>query len=485
MGVLDKLEPAGVFHYFEEICQIPHPSYHEKAISDYLVNFAKEHELEYYQDKLYNVIMIKEASEGYENEEPIILQGHMDMVCEKEPGCSKNMDTEGLDLEIDGDYIQARGTTLGGDDGIAVAYALALLSDETLRHPRLEFLCTVCEEVGMNGADAVDTSPLKGHLLLNMDSETEGEVLASCAGGGSANIVLPIHRDEYQGTPVLVHIDGLSGGHSGTEINKGHASSTQLLVRLLREASMDLSLRLLSFDSGSKDNAIPRESHAVVCVKDVNGLKALVKDFEAAVLNEYSATEPELRILIESPKTLCGVSPQTNPLNKESTQTVLALISALPNGVQRMSDDIPGLVETSLNLGIATLNDDTLNLRSSVRSSVGSAYQGLTKKIHYICTYFGADCRMTGEYPAWEYVKESPLREKMSRIYKDMFGNELNIEAIHAGVECGLLAGKIENLDAISMGPDILDIHTPAERLSISSTQRMYDYIVRIIEEHA
>ncbi len=214
MRVLENIEPKAVFHFFEDLTQIPRPSYHEKAVSDYLVKFAKDRGLEVYQDKLYNVIIIKEASEGYENEEPIILQGHMDMVCEKDPGVTKDMEKEGLDLEVDGDYIRAKGTTLGGDDGIAVAYALALLDSKTLRHPRLEFICTVSEEVGMDGAHAIDLSPIKGHILLNMDSENEGVVLAGCAGGGCATVTLPVIREPFDGKIMHIHVNGLIGGHS-------------------------------------------------------------------------------------------------------------------------------------------------------------------------------------------------------------------------------------------------------------------------------
>lgn len=476
MRVLENLEPKNVFHFFEDLTQIPRPSHHEKAVSDYLMNFAKERGLECYQDDIYNVIIIKEASEGYEDEEPIILQGHMDMVCEKVPGCEKDMEKEGLDLEIDGDYIRAKGTTLGGDDGIAVAYALALLDDDNLRHPRLEFVCTVAEEVGMDGAHAIDCSPLKGHLLLNMDSEDEGIVLAGCAGGGSTVVKLPVSRKAFDGEALKVSLAGLTGGHSGTEINKGRGNASLLLIRALRDAFNAADSRLVSIAGGSKDNAIPSSAEAVVVTKDAAAFKSVIADLAEAFASELSAVDKDVSLTVEA------ADNSELPLTKADTKKVIALITSLPNGVQRMSDHIDGLVETSLNLGITRLDADGLYLRSSLRSSVGTAFTDLAEKVKTVAEAFGADFTLTGEYPAWEYVEHSVLRDKMARIYKEMFGKDLIIQAIHAGVECGLLAGKIDNLDAISMGPDILDIHTPNEHLSISSTKRMYDYIVKIIE---
>lgn len=483
MNVLHNIEPKEVFRFFEEISSIPRPSYKEKAISDYLVNFAQERGLQYWQDDLYNVVMIKEATPGYETEEPIILQGHMDMVCEKENGCNKDMEKEGLDLAVEGDYVYAKGTTLGGDDGIAVAFALAILDSDSIKHPRLEFVCTVSEEVGMDGAKALDVSMLKGHLLLNMDSEEEGTVLAGCAGGGSAEVNLSVNRENFPGEPVVLHIAGLSGGHSGTEINKGRANSTLLLARVVRDVEKNTEIRLSALESGSKDNAIPREAKALIWAQDIDALKKTVEDSQEALKNEYSVSDPGLIVEILPADAISSVAVNAAPLNLESSHKVLSLIQSLPNGVMRMSDHIERLVETSLNMGVAGLNEAGLTLRFSIRSSVGSAYADLKDRVLWIAKAFGAEASVSGEYPAWEYVEESVLREKMARIYKDMFGKELIIEAIHAGVECGLLADKISGLDAVSMGPDILDIHTSQEKLSISSTKRMYDYVVRILEE--
>lgn len=482
MRVLEKLEPKSVFYFFEELTKIPRPSYHEKAVSDYLVQFAKDRNLEVHQDALYNVIIIKEASEGYEDAEPIILQGHMDMVCEKDPGVAKDMEKEGLDLEIDGDYIRARGTTLGGDDGIAVAYALALLDSKTLRHPRLEFVCTVSEEVGMDGAHAIDLSPLKGHLLLNMDSEEEGVVLAGCAGGGTAAVTLPAEREKSDWSRMHVHIHGLQGGHSGSEINKGRASSAELTGRVLRGLSAVSDLRVIACVNGTKDNAISREGRILLAVRDKAAAEKKLQEMEAAVCGEYHVADPGIRITSEDVSAYPADADGLDPLTEESSKAVISLFTELPQGIQRMDDNIPGMVETSLNWGVATLDKEKLEMRAAVRSSVGTAKEALFEKLRWIAESLGASMKITGEYPAWEWVEKSVLRDKMAEIYKEMFGKELVIQTIHAGVECGLLSEKIPGMDAISMGPNILDIHTPKEHLSISSVQRMWDFIVRIIE---
>ncbi len=480
MAVLDQLEPKNVFHYFEEISQIPRPSYHEEAISNYLVKFAEEHGFEHYQDDAKNVIIIKEASEGYEDVEPIILQGHMDMVTETAPDCDKDMMTEGLDLAIDGDYIYAKGTTLGGDDGIAVAYALAILDDDSLAHPRLEFICTTAEEVGMDGAFAVDTSCCKGHKLLNMDSENEGVILASCAGGGSALVDFPVERAAGEGITLKVSVEGLAGGHSGVEIHKGRANALLVMARYLAELDQNMEVRLTSLEGGKKFNAIPRSAEAVITIPEnlTDTAVETAKRVSAQLKEELAVVDPDVNISVKIVDVVDNL-----PLTRENTRNVIALLMALPNGVVRMSNDIEGLVETSLNLGIVTMDENALHLHYSLRSSVGTAFKALEMQIKMIAEAFGAAVEFSGEYPAWPYVRESELRDTMSEIYRDMFGRELKVEAIHAGVECGLLAGKIENLDAISMGPDILDIHTPKERLGISSTKRMYEFILRVIAQ--
>ena len=451
MRVLTDLEPKNVFSFFEDICSIPHPSYKEEKISNYLVEFAKARGLEHYQDELHNVIIIKEASEGYEDVEPIILQGHMDMVCEKAPDCDKDMDEEGLDLLIDGDFISAKGTTLGGDDGIAVAYALAILDDDSL-------------------------SMLKGKKLLNMDSEEEGVMLASCAGGCRADVKLPVERETVSGTKLTVSLSGLTGGHSGSEIDKGRGNANTLMSRLLRDASAPVAIA--SIDGGRKDNAIPRECTAqiIVAPDEAAAVKASIEQAAAEIAEEFKASDPDLKLTV-SEETDCSES----AISAKDSARVIALIEVLPNGIIRMSREIDKLVETSLNLGVLKSDDAAVTLRYAVRSSVGVAKKSLKNQLVCIAGAFAAEVTFEGDYPAWEYKKDSKLREDMVRIFEEMYGKKPTVEAIHAGVECGLLSGKIEGLDCISMGPDMYDIHTTEERLSISSAKRSYEYILRVI----
>ncbi|MDD6291889.1 MAG: aminoacyl-histidine dipeptidase [Lachnospiraceae bacterium] len=477
MSVLEGLEPREVFHYFEEISKIPRPSYKEEKISNYLVEFAKAHSLEYYQDGLNNVIIIKEATSGYEEVEPVIIQGHMDMVCEKEPDCTIDFEKDPLSLQIEGDYITANGTTLGGDDGIAVAYALAILDSDTIAHPRLEFICTVSEEVGMEGAKGIDVSMLKGKKLLNLDSEDEGMMLVSCAGGCSAECVLPAEWEKAAGQEVIIHVSGLKGGHSGAEIDKGRANSNLLLGRILLELSEVFSYQIRELCGGNKDNAIPRESKAVILVQNqAKKLANHIEEIAEKIGKEFSTSDPDIRVTVTVVE-----SSEAEVLTADATRKSVVLLNLLPNGIQRMSDDIQGLVETSLNLGVMNLQHENLSLRYAVRSSVGTEKKYLLKKLTALTEEFGGSVTCTGDYPAWEYRKESKFREDMVRIFREMYGYEPKVEAIHAGLECGILAGKIQNLDGVSIGPDMIAIHTTEEKLSISSTQRVWEYILKVL----
>ena len=497
MNRLADLRPADVFRFFKEISDIPRPSGHEKAVSDYLADFARKRSLEYYQDELNNIIIIKEASEGMEDREPLILQGHMDMVCEKDAGCGKNMMTEGLDLDVDGDMIFAKGTTLGGDDGIALAYVLAFLDDDTLRHPRLEAVFTVGEEVGMNGAHGIDLSPLKGRTMLNLDMEQEGQLLAGCAGGGRTQILLPVRRMSNSGPRIVLWLHGLTGGHSGAEINKGRGNAVILLTRILRECLAEIPFSLTAMAGGSKDNAIPREAAAILAAPEHlrESLREKAEEVCAILRKEYKLTDPDLALDIAGDVSelpgeirellladLTEEDRMLRSLTPEDTRTALLLLTALPNGVVRMSSDIPSLVETSLNLGITAVGERGLRLQYSVRSSVGSAYEELAGRLQFIASQLGAHVSRHAEYPAWEYQRESRLREHMAAVYREMYDGEVRVEVIHAGVECGLFGAKIKGLDAVATGPDIVDIHTPQERMSVSSVERVYRYLRKVIE---
>ena len=475
MRVLEQLEPQGVFRFFEELCAIPHGSRNCQAVSDWCVAFARERGLEHYQDQAGNVILIQEATPGYEAADPILIQGHLDMVCEKEPGCTKDMEKEGLDLYVEDGCVRARGTTLGGDDGIAVAMALALLDAQDIPHPRLEVVLTVDEEVGMLGAAALDASPLRGRTLINLDSEEEGVFTVSCAGGNRTECVLPVKREPFAGTRMTISMGGLTGGHSGTEIHRGRANANVLLGRCLRAVSARTELRLGEAAGGSKDNAIPTESRAQLVVSDEAAARAALGELEADLRREYRTTDPELFLRAEPSQW------EGSPMDQASTERAVCLLTCLPNGVQAMSGDIPGLVQTSLNLGILTTGAEELRACFSVRSSLGSQKEALKDRLTCLTQALGGRTQYSGDYPAWEYKEDSPLRDRMVQVFREQYGRAPKVEAIHAGVECGLLAGKIPGLDCVSIGPDLLEIHTPRERMSISSVQRVWAFLLEVL----
>lgn len=479
MKVLENLEPKKVFHYFEEICNIPHGSRNTKQISDYLVDFAKAHGLTYYQDELNNVIIIKEASKGYENAEPVIIQGHMDMVCEKEKGCDIDFEKEGLRLYVEGDFVKAKDTTLGGDDGIAVAYALAILDSDELAHPRLEVVITVDEEIGMLGAIDIDMSMLKGHTMLNLDSDEEGHFLTSCAGGMSMITEIPVKMVSQSGLKMLLTVTGLEGGHSGSEIHKEHGNANILMGRLLKQI-MDITLfGIISMDGGLKDNAIPRECNCEILLPEesADAVMQVAETLDQAFKNEFCVSDAKVEVLCKKEE-VC----ETKMLDYTSVHKVIFYLRTVPNGVQHMSMMMPGLVETSLNLGILNLKDDMFETVTSVRSSVSTRKEDLKDQVTQLVEMLGGEVTIEGDYPAWEYQPNSKMRDTIAEIYRELFGKEAIFEAIHAGLECGLFSEKIPNLDCVSFGPMNYDIHTPKERLSISSTERMWKLIVEYLK---
>ena len=473
---LSGLKPEAVFAYFEALCAIPHGSRNTKAISDYLVAFAKAQNLRYIQDASNNVILFGEATCGYEDHPPVILQGHMDMVCEKDPDCPIDMATEGLDVTHDDAYVFARGTTLGGDDGIAVAYALALLADRSIPHPPLEVIITVDEEIGMLGADAIDLSMLRGRTLVNLDSEEEGIFTVSCAGGATATITLPVTRRAVYGPCIRLTVEGLRGGHSGAEIHKNRANANVVMGKFLDRVQKLMPLCLTSFSGGAKDNAIPRmcQATAVAMGIGLERINGVAEALQREVRAEFD--EPDAVIRADDVDALGG-----NALTTEDTAKVISLLAAVPNGVQAMSEQMPGLVQTSLNLGIAALNEE-MTLTFSVRSSVNAEKEELLAKLREIAAFHGGAYSQMGEYPAWEYREHSPLRETMVRIYRTMFGTEPQILAIHAGLECGLLGQKLPGLDCVSIGPQMHDIHTSREKLEIASTARTWDFLLAVLK---
>lgn len=480
MMLSEELYPQRVFYYFEQIAAIPHGSRNTKAISDFLVDFAKEHNLVWYQDENNNVVIVKEASAGYEAAEPIIIQGHMDMVCEKEKGVDIDFEKDGLKLYIDGDFLKAEGTTLGGDDGIAVAYALALLDSQEIAHPKLEVVITVDEEIGMLGAEAIDLSMLTGHTMLNIDSDVEGSFLTGCAGGMAVNVTLPIKRVMQSGEKVALTITGLEGGHSGSEIDKEHGNANILMGRLLRALFEETPFGIISLAGGLKDNAIPREcvTELLVPQENVNLVKEIADKLDIELKKEFMTADPSVCIEFED----LGKK-EESILDFGSVSRVIFYLRSVPNGVQHMSQVMHGLVETSLNLGIMELKEDALHTVTSIRSSVGTRKADLLDRITAIVELLGGEAEVEGDYPAWEYKQDSSLRPQIAKVYKQLYGKDPVFETIHAGLECGLLSEKIKNLDCVSFGPDNFDIHTPKERLSISSTGRVWDFIVEFLRQ--
>lgn len=479
MAVLEQLEPKSVFHFFEQISSIPHGSGNVDRISDFLAEFAKERNLEYYQDDTKNVIMIKEATPGYEEAEPIILQGHMDMVAVKKPDCTIDLLEEGLQLAVDGDNVYAKGTSLGGDDGIAVAYGMALMDADHIAHPRLELVITTEEETGMDGAVAIDLSMLKGKLMLNLDSEEEGIFLTSCAGGAAVISQLPAECEKKTGIVYELSLQGLQGGHSGVEIHKERGNANVLMGRLLYRLQQKVDCSIASIAGGLASNAIPRSARAkfVVAATETAAFEEQIRAYEQILQKELILKDQNVAIDVTRLE-----GGEHTVLTKQCLKKATALLYVQPDGVQAMSADIPGLVQTSLNLGILSWKDDMITAEYALRSSVSSECEMLVDKLRLLGELLGAKVTMAGSYPAWEYKQDSVLRERMIAVYRDMYGKEPKVEAIHAGLECGILAGKIQDLDCVSIGPDMKHIHTTEETLSIASTKRVWEFIVELLK---
>lgn len=474
-----EMDYKNVFHFFSEISAVPRGSKNNTAISNYLVEFAKSHGLEYVQDEYENVVIIKEATNGYENAPAIIIQGHMDMVCEKSNDCTHDFLTEGIELFVDGDYVHADRTTLGADNGIAVAYALALLDDASFTHPRIEAVFTTDEEIGMEGAIGLDVSILKGKYLINADSEDEGVLWTSSAGGLTSTCDLPVKRVSDKGVKIGITISDLQGGHSGAEIHKNRTNATKLMGRLLFELKEYVNFGLIDMMGGQKDNAIPRDSNANLFVypADLEEFNLGFEELSKKYKNELISSEPQLEINMNN----LGEG-EFHFLHPTSYEKVLFMLLNTPNGVQVMSTDIPGLVESSLNLGVFRIEEEKAMFCFSVRSSVNSYKKYLSEKLSYMAQFLGGEFYVRAQYPAWEYKKESPLRERLISVFKELYGHEPKLEAIHAGLECSFFAEKIPGVDIVSLGPEMHDIHTPKERLSISSAIRVYKYLEKVIE---
>lgn len=475
MDILKGLKPERVFEYFEQICDIPHGSGNMDAIARYCTDFAKKHSLRFVCDKANNVIIYKDATEGYENAQPVILQGHLDMVCQKTEDCKIDFEKDGLSLHIDGDFVKAHGTTLGADNGIAVAMILAILESADIPHPALEAVFTTDEEIGMIGALALDMNLLKGKKLINIDSEDEDILTVSCAGGSDFSITAPLCRKKANGTAVRVTLKGLLGGHSGIEIGSGRVNANILMGRLLNSLQSEVGFDILSVSGGDKGNAIPLLSTLLA----VTGAPSVYVEKATAILEtikkEISAREPDFdfEISVENTAVFDVIG-----IKKE----LVFLLSCAPNGVLKMSAEIDGLVETSLNLGIVNTDADNLYMLFTLRSNKKSAMAYLEKKLTALCSFIDCEIKTGGHYPPWEFKKDSALQTLYKKVYTEQYGKAPKVEAIHAGLECGVLSAGKEGLDCISIGPALYDVHTVSERLSISSTERVYKLVLEILK---
>lgn len=481
MKILQNLEPKAVFQYFEEISNIPRGSGNEKGISDYLLNFGKELGLESIQDEALNVIIKKPGTPGYENAPTVIIQGHMDMVCEKNNGVEHDFEKDPLKLRIVDDYIYATDTTLGADNGIAVAYAMAILASNDIPHPPIEVLLTTDEETGMSGAMAIKKENLQGKILINLDNEEEGYLLVSCAGGIRSTATLKVDEQEIGSKKLIkINISGLKGGHSGMDIIKERGNSNKILGRVLKGLLREVKFNLVSLNGGSKNNAIPREAEAIIAVNpnDENTAIEVINNWNNIIENELRAQDPGLKIeaSITDIKTC-------KEFTDESTKKVVDLLYIYPNGINSKSTEIEGLVESSTNLGVLTTKDGVVEFDSAIRSSIPSLKEEIVLRSKTIVELLGGKFETTSDYPGWEYDPNSKVRDICQKVHKDMYGKEAKIVAIHAGVECGLFNEKLGNLDMISFGPNLYDVHTPDEHMSISSVKNCYEYLLGILKE--
>ena len=470
LDIKDYPSVEAVLKYFEEISKIPRPSGITDKIADYLVGFARERGLEYIRDGHDNVIIKKPATRGHESRPTVILQGHSDMVAAVKEGAERNIARDGVEIYRDGDFIKAYNTTLGADDGIAVAYALALLDSNDIPHPNLECVFTSNEEVGLVGASALDASHLQGRIMINLDTGNESIFTVGCAGGVRVNLKLPVKRDAVCSSCYLLRVEGLLGGHSGTEIHKGRLNAIKIVGELL---SVFGCIKILEIKGGEADNAIPKNAEAIFCSE--RPLDELIASARS-VGEKYTNAEPDIKIEIKA------TEGSRSALSKEDSKKIVSLIVNAPTGVVKMSKEIKGLVDSSLNMGIAALDEDEFLLSFSVRSPREDEKNEIAEKLERLITELGGESHRCGNYPGWAFKSDSPLRELSVQIYKELFGKEPKILIIHAGLECGIIADKIPGLDCISIGPNSHDVHTPRESLSLPSTERVYNLIKSVLQ---
>lgn len=472
---LKNIEPEKVFHWFSELNQIPRCSGDERKVSDFLVNFANERNLEVYQDDALNVIIKKPATTGYENADAVIIQGHMDMVCIKGKGSNHDFSKDPIEMIVEGDILRANNTTLGGDNGIAVAYGLAILDSDDLKHPAIEVLVTTSEETGMDGVHALSNEHLSGKILLNIDSEEEGIFLVSCAGGANMITTFNLEKQKKDGNGIQIKISGLKGGHSGMEIVKQRANAIKLIGRMLSSCNDCDNIRLSEIQGGTKHNAIPSEASAIIFVDDLDKIREIINKLIIDLKEEYRVEDSGLTIEVSEMRV-------KDVYTKKLNDDLIDFLMMIPDGVQYMSKDIEGLVQTSLNNAIIEEKDNNIVITTSVRSSSDSSLKEILNVISVTARRANAKTELKGSYPAWQFDQNSKIREKAVKVYEELFSKKAEVSAIHAGLECGLLKEILPNTDMISFGPNLYDVHTEKEHLSISSVERVWKFLVKLLE---
>jgi len=478
MSDVSKLAPQEVFRYFKEISDVPRSSSHNEKISAYLVNFAKEHELEYYQDESGNVIIWKEGTPGYENSDMVMIQGHMDIVAEKSEDSTHDFQNDPLELIVDGDTLTANKTTLGADDGAAIAMGLALLDSTDIPHPPLEFIATVDEEIGMLGAYALDGSKIRSRKVINIDSEEEGIITVGCAGAVDIFTSFPADKKLVNGVKYKYVVDGLLAGHSGLDIHQERANAGQIVARLFLDARENAELNIVSINGGRATNVIlgKVEGEVIVAASDVKAFEEIIATSTEEIKAEYRTSDPGITVSIEA----------VAEVSEEAVDTVcqdnfFKFLVACPTGAEHYSVELKGLVETSHSIGVVKLEDGRLITKSMSRSSVNSRNRLLARKIGIIAEALGAEVEHGSSYGAWEFNNKSDLLDVCINAYKEQYGEEPVVSAMHAGIECGIWAEKVGKVDAVSIGPDMTGVHSVNEELSIPSTERTWNYLKLIL----
>lgn len=475
------MKPAAVFHYFEEICQVPRPSKKEEKIVAYLKEFGKKHNLETKVDEVGNVLIKKPASKGMENCKTVVLQSHVDMVCEKNNNVSHDFLTDPIETIIDGEWMKANGTTLGADNGIGVATELAILADDTLEHGPIECLFTIDEETGLTGAFALKEGFMNGDILLNLDSEDEGELFIGCAGGIDSVAEFNYYEADVPDGYFFckIEVKGLKGGHSGGDIHLGRANANKILNRFLTLAFNKYDLYLCEIDGGNLRNAIPREAHAIIAIPEANkhDLRTDLNVFTAEVQAEYAVTDPDMELILSSEPA------RAKAIDADTTQRLLQTLYAVPHGVYAMSQDIPGLVETSTNLAsIKMKSGNIIRIETSQRSSTASSKQDIANMVRTVFEMGGAVVTFGEGYPGWKPNTHSEILEIATASYKRLFGVDAQVKAIHAGLECGLFLDKYPSLDMISFGPTLQGVHSPDERMLIPTVEKFWLHLTDILK---